>query len=150
MAYEESFRVSWAHLDGNSHMANTSFMAVAIDCRFHYFATRGVTPAEFAKWRIGPVVRRDEVDYFRELRLLDEARVNLLVAGLAPDASRFRIVNEIRLADGELAARVTSLGGWLDLAARRLAAPPEPLAAALRDLERTADYAPLESSVRKA
>ena len=45
MAYEETFHVSWAHLDGNAHMANTSFMAVAIDCRFHYFATRGATPA---------------------------------------------------------------------------------------------------------
>ena len=150
MAYEETFHVSWAHLDGNAHMANTSFMAVAIDCRFHYFATRGVTPAEFAKWRIGPVVKRDEVDYFRELQLLQPATVSLAVAGLAPDASRFRLVNEIRRDDGELAARVTSLGGWLDLGTRRLAAPPEPLAAALRDLERTPDYAPLESSVRKA
>ena len=150
MAYEEPFQVSWAHLDGNGHMANTSYMLIAIDCRFHYFATRGVTPAEFAKWRIGPVVRRDEVDYYRELQLLQPARVRLLVGGLSEDASRFRIVNEIRRADGELAARVTSLGGWLDLGARRLVAPPEPLAAALRDLERTPDYADLESSVRKA
>lgn len=150
MAWQETIHVSWAHLDGNAHMANTAFMAVAIDCRFHYFATRGVTPAEFAKWRIGPVVRRDEVDYFRELQLLQPATVSLLVGGLAPDGSRFRLVNEIRRADGELAARVTSLGGWLDLGARRLVAPPVPLAAALRDLERTPDYADLESSVRKA
>ncbi len=149
MAYEETFHVSWAHLDGNAHMANTSFMSVAIDCRFHYFASRGVRPAEFSTWRIGPVVKRDEVDYFRELQLLQPATVNLLVAGLAPDASRFRLVNEIRRPDGEIAARITSLGGWLDLAARRLVAPPEALAAALRDLDRTPDFAPLESSVRK-
>lgn len=148
MAWEEAFQVSWAHLDGNAHMANTSFMQVAIDCRFHYFASRGVTPAEFAKWRLGPVVRRDEIDYHRELQLLQPARVNLLLAGLSGDASRFRIVNEIRRPDGELAARITTLGGWFDLDARKLVAPPSPLADALRDLERTADFEALPSSVR--
>ena len=148
MAWEEAFQVSWAHLDGNAHMANTSFMQVAIDCRFHYFASRGVTPAEFAKWRLGPVVRRDEIDYHRELQLLQPARVNLLLAGLSGDASRFRIVNEIRRPDGELAARITTLGGWFDLDARKLVAPPQPLADALRDLERTADFEALPSSVR--
>lgn len=148
MAYEESFQVSWAHLDGNGHMANTSYMLIAIDCRFHYFATRGVTPAEFAKWRIGPVVRRDEVDYYRELQLLQPARVRLLVGGLSEDASRVRIVNEIVRGDGELAARITTLNGWLDLAARKLVAPPAPLADALRALEHTADFEVLPSSVR--
>ncbi|HQZ46447.1 MAG TPA: thioesterase family protein [Usitatibacteraceae bacterium] len=148
MAYEESFPVSWAHLDGNAHMANTAYMLVAIDCRFHYFASRGVTPAEFARWRIGPAVRRDEIDYFREMHLMQVARVNLLLAGLAADASRFRIVNEIHRPDGVLAARVTSVGGWLDLEARKLVAPPEPLAAALRDLERLPDFEVLPSSIR--
>jgi acyl-CoA thioester hydrolase len=146
MAWEEDFQVSWAHLDGNAHMANTSFMQVAIDCRFHYFASCGITPAEFAKWRVGPVVRRDEVDYFREMQLLEAARASLRVSGLSEDASRFRLVNEILRADGGLAARITSLGGWLDLAARKLVAPPTPLAEALRALERTADFETLPSS----
>ena len=148
MAYEESFQVSWAHLDGNAHMANTSYMLIAIDCRFHYFASRGFTPAEFAKWRIGPVVRRDEVDYFREMRLLQSARVSLGVSGLSEDASRFRIVNEIRREDGELCARITSLGGWFDLAARKLVVSPPPLATALRELQRTDDFETLPSSVK--
>ena len=46
-------------------------------------------------------------------------------------------------ADGDLAARITSLGGWLDLAARKLVAPPEPLAAALRAA--SAPFAPNSS-----
>ena len=147
MAFEQTFQVGWAHLDANGHMANTAFMALAIETRFLYFQSRGFTPAEFRSAGIGPVVRRDELEYFRELRFLEPVRVGMLIGGLSGDCSRFRIVNEFRREDGELSARIVSLGGWLDIRARKLAAPPEGLAAALRSLEKTADYEALKSSV---
>jgi acyl-CoA thioester hydrolase len=150
VSFERPFHVAWNHLDANGHMANTAYLDICVDVRFMYFTERGFPPAEFARLRLGPVVRRDEVDYYRELRLLQPIVVNLSLAGLSEDASRFRIRNEIRRGgDGELAARVTSLGGWFDLAARKLVAPPDTLAEALRSLDRTEDFTPLESSVRK-
>jgi acyl-CoA thioester hydrolase len=42
---------------------------------------------------------------------------------------------------------VTSTGGWLDLAARRLVSPPPALAEALRSLSRADDFQELSSSV---
>ena len=149
VAFEKSFEVAWAHLDAIGHMANTAYLDVVVDVRFAYFASQGFTPADFRTHGIGPVVRRDEVDYYREMRLMEHFTVSLTIAGLSPDASRFRLRNEIRKADGELAARITSQGGWLDLAARKLVAPPEKLAAALHALDRSEDFQPLESS-RKA
>lgn len=149
MSFEQRFHVTWAHLDANGHMANTAYLDIVVDVRFMYFASRGFPPEEFRRLRLGPVVRRDEVDYYRELHLLEPVRVNLLLCGVSEDGSRFRIRNEIRREGGELAARVTSLGGWFDLAARRLVAPPETLAEAIRSLDRAEDFAPLESSVRK-
>lgn len=150
MAFERAFHVAWAQLDSNAHMANTAYLDLVVDVRFMYFAEKGFPPEEFAKRRIGPIVRRDEVDYHRELRLLDPVRVNFLLAGISEDASRFRIVNEVFRDDGKLAARVTSLGGWFDLAARRLVAPPPDLARVLHELDRTPDFAALESSLRPA
>ena len=149
MAFERTFHVAWAHLDANAHMANTAYLDVCVDVRMMYFAARGIGASEFARLRLGPVVRRDEVDYYRELHLLDPIRVTLALAGISEDASRFRLHNEIHREDGSMAARVTSLGGWFDLDARRLVAPPELLANALRALDRTGDFEPLESSVRK-
>ena len=148
MAFEREFQLSWSQLDANAHAANTAYLDLAVDCRFLYFASKGFTPADFARHRIGPVVRRDEVDYFRETRFLERVSVNLLLAGIAQDDSRFRIVNEIRRGDGELAARITTLGGWFDLAARKLTVPPPALADAMRDLERTPDFETLPSSIR--
>jgi acyl-CoA thioester hydrolase len=149
LIFERPFHVAWAHLDANGHMANTAYLDIVVDLRFMYFTERGFPPEEFARLRLGPVVRRDEVDYHRELRLLQAFKVNMLLAGISPDASRFRLRNEIRRDDGEMAARITTLGGWFDLAARKLVAPPEKLAEALRTLERTDDFQELESSVRK-
>ena len=148
MAYQKAFEVPWAFLDAIGHMANTAYLDVCVDCRFAYFESQGFPPAEFFRNRVGPVVRKDEVEYFRELRMLDKFTVSLALAGVAPDASRFRLRNEIRRADGELAARITSSGGWLDLDKRRLVAPPEKLAAAVLALDRTEDFAPLESTVK--
>jgi acyl-CoA thioester hydrolase len=149
MAFEKTFQVAWAHLDANGHMANTAYLDICVDVRFAYFASQGFGPGDFARLRLGPVVRRDEVDYYRELHMLDTIRVTFVLAGLSEDASRFRLQNEIFRADGQLAARVTSHGGWLDLNARKLITPPEGLANALRSLTRAEDFQALESSVRK-
>jgi acyl-CoA thioester hydrolase len=141
--FEKSFHVSWVHLDANAHMANTAYLDIVVDVRFMYFASQGFGPEEFRKHRIGPVVRRDEVDYYKELHLLQPIRVNILLAGLSEDASRFRLRNEIRREDGELAARVTSLGAMFDLGTRKIIRPPDKLAAALQALDRAEDFEPL-------
>lgn len=148
MPFTKSFEVAWAYLDAVGHMANTAYLDVCVDTRFAYFASQGFPHAEFMRARIGPVVRRDEVDYHRELRMLQRFTVSLALAGISADASRFRLRNEIRREDGELAARVTSQGGWLDLDQRRLVIPPEKLAAAILALDRTEDFAPLESTIK--
>jgi len=66
--------------------------------------------------------------------------VTLELAGISPDASRFRLRNDFFRQDGTLAARLTTTGGWLDLAQRRLVVPPEALAGALNALARSADF----------
>jgi acyl-CoA thioester hydrolase len=146
--YQKTFEIAWALLDANGHMANTGYMQLCIDSRFAYFESQGFAPTDFQANRVGPVVRRDELEYFRELNLLDKVTVSLMLAAAAPDASRFVLRNEIRRADGELAARISSSGGWLDLEKRRLRAPPEKLARALLALDRTEDFSPLESAVK--
>jgi acyl-CoA thioester hydrolase len=84
----------------------------------------------------------------REVNLLDELRVDLSIAGLADDGSRWLMRNEFFRPDGKLAARVTSAGGWLDLAARKLVAPPATLRAALDVLPRTSDCQTLPTSLK--
>jgi acyl-CoA thioester hydrolase len=115
-----------------------------------FFSENGFPVEEFIRRKIGPVIRKDEVEYFKEIQLLEELRVTLAIAGLAEDGSRFVIRNEFWRADENVAAKVTSAGGWLDRTVRRLVAPPDALLAALRSLERTDDFQVLSSSIKKS
>jgi acyl-CoA thioester hydrolase len=140
---------AWADMDANAHMANVAYLSKCVDARMSFFKQHGFPVSEFAKLRIGPVVRRDELEYHREIGLLEPITVTLELAGLAPDGSRFRLRNEILNGDGKLAARVTSEGGWLDLAKRKLIAPPADLLAALSAMPPAAEFETLPSSIRK-
>ena len=146
--FSRPFTVGWEHLDSNGHMANTAYLDLAVNVRMLFFQANGFAMQEFEKQRFGPVVRRDEIEYFRELRLLDPVRVTLTLAGMSDDGSQFRLRNEFFRSDGKPAANVTSTGGWLDLAARRLTAPPEGIVRAFQTLVRTEDFATLKSSVK--
>jgi acyl-CoA thioester hydrolase len=139
----------WADMDANAHMANVAYLSKCVDARMSYFKQNGFPVSEFAKRRLGPVVRRDELEYFREVALLEPITVTLALSGMALDGSRFRLVNEILTGDGKLAARIKSEGGWLDLAARKLIAPPPDLFAALNAMPHPAEFEELPSSIRK-
>jgi acyl-CoA thioester hydrolase len=98
----------WADMDQNAHVANSAFLDMAVDVRMSFFTQRGFAASEFARRRIGPVVRRDEVDYLREVQLLEELTITLELAGMAENGSRFRFASDYFKADGTPCRRA----GW--------------------------------------
>jgi acyl-CoA thioester hydrolase len=145
--FSRTFHVRWGDMDFNAHMRNTAYLDTAVDVRLMYFAENGFPSSEFERLRLGPVVRKDELEYFREFRLLEPVTVTLEIAGISPDGSRFHLRNDFLRPDGFLAARLTTTGGWLDLAQRKLVVPPEAIAKMLSALQRTEDFeemAPLQ------
>lgn len=145
--YEKTLIAGWGDMDFNSHMRNTAYLDKSADLRMMYFADRGFPMSEFMRLKIGPVVMKDEVEYFREFHLLDPVRVTMMLAGLSVDGSRMKLRNDFYRED-VLAARVTSTAGWLDLAQRKLVCPPDGLLQALRDAARSDDFQVLPNSKR--
>jgi acyl-CoA thioester hydrolase len=145
--YRKKLYAGWADMDFNSHMKNTAYLDKTADVRQMFLMEHGFPVEEFLRLRIGPVVMKDEVEYFREVGLQQEITVTYALAGHASDGSRFLLRHEIFRVDGKLAARVTSIGGWLNLDERKLIAPPPALLAAMNLLERTSDFSVLPSSV---
>ena len=137
---ERKLYAGWGDMDFNQHMKNTAFLDKAGDVRMMFFAEHGFPMSEFSRLMIGPIVFKDEVEYFKEINLLDEIRVTVAAAGFSEDGSRFMIRNEFYRPDGKLAARLTSSGTWLDLAKRKVTIPPKELIAAMKSLPRTDDY----------
>jgi len=142
MTFETTLLAGWGDMDANGHMANTAYLNKAVDVRSRFLAANGFTSAEFVRLGIGAVVRKDEIEYFREFRMHDDIRANILLAGLSEDGSRGLWRNEMYRGE-VLGARVTSMIGWMDLRARKLVAPPAELLEAIRKIPRTDDFVDL-------
>jgi len=147
--FEKQFQVGWRDVDPNGHVANMVYLEYAVDTRIALFATQGFAPASSFRNGLGPVIKSDFVEYFREVLMLDRLRVTMENGGHSEDVSRFRVINNIYKTSGELTARVTSIGGWLGLKERKLVLPPDELKRAWLTLERTEDFEELKSSIRK-
>ena len=145
--FEKILYAGWGDMDFNSHMRNTAFLDKSGDVRMMFFAENGFPMSELMRMRIGPVIMKDEVEYYKEITLLGAMKIVLSMAGLSEDGSRFLIRNEFYREDGKLAAKVTSLGGWLNLDERKLVSAPASMLVALQKLAKSADYQTLKSSV---
>lgn len=133
-------------MDHNGHLANTAYLDLAADVRVSFFADHGFPPAEFRRLGIGPVIRKEELEYFREIALHDTVTVTLAAQGLSADGSRFVVENELWSSAGERAAVIRSSGGWLDLRVRKLVIPPPALVKAMMQFPRTSDFVELPRS----
>lgn len=145
--FSHTFTVGWEHLDANTHLKNTAYLDLAVNTRLLCFEQNGFPRVEFERQHFGPVVRRDELEYFREFRLGEVVRVTCAIAGMSSDGSRYQLRNEFFRPDGKLAARINTVGGWMDLETRKLSVPPDGLASALLMMDHTDDFQLLESSV---
>jgi acyl-CoA thioester hydrolase len=147
--FEIELFAGWSDMDFNGHMRNTAYLDKSVDARMHFFAKQGFPVSEFMRLRIGPVVMKDEIEYFREIHLLDRLTVGFALAGLSLDGSRMLLRNEF-MREGKQVARVTSTGGWLDLEKRKLICPPPELLDVMNALGKTEDFVELPSSVNRA
>jgi acyl-CoA thioester hydrolase len=141
--YTRQFLAGWRTMDFNGHLANTAYLDLAADVRVAFFAEHGFSPTEFRRLAIGPVVRKDELEYFREIHLHETVTVTHAALAMSADGARFTLENEIWSAAGERAAVVRSTGGWLDLRARKLVTPPPALMDAMRKVPRAPSFVEL-------
>jgi acyl-CoA thioester hydrolase len=147
--YAKTFLAGWGTMDFNGHMANSAYLDLAADVRLAFMAEHGFPPAELQRIGLGPVVLRDEVEYLREVGLHETVTVTYAVAALRADGTRFVLENEIWSESGARAAVVRSTGGWLDLRARKLVAPPPELRVVFERVPRTPDYVELPPRVER-
>jgi len=126
-------------------MANSSYLDHASNTRMLFFNQNGFTMSRFASEKFGPVIVRDELVYRKELRLMEDFRVDFEAAGLSRDGVRFRIRNTFRNSANDVSAVLTSDGVWFDLERRKPRTPPQDLHNLMQALQRTNDFAEIPS-----
>src|SRR5690349_14759213 len=131
-SYSQLYTVRWSDLDANGHMKNTAYVECGIQVRFAFFAENGFPFSEFQKQQYGPVIFREEITYFKEIRMLETIRTTFHVSKLSEDGGRFTLVN-VLLKEGDVkAAELITDGAWFNLQTRKLMAPPAKLLEVMR------------------
>ncbi len=138
--FKKSFIARWPDMDFNPHFRNTAFLDDSGDVRMHNFSEQGFPMRRFEELAIGPVIRRDEATYFKEIHLLEPFTVELWLDGLSADRGKFRPRNEFLRESGQRAATVVSDGGWLSLRERKLVPAPSDLRATLAAISKSETY----------
>ena len=137
---EIKVRTRWGEMDQNGHMRNVAYLDLSANCRMEFFDANGYTLMDFFGAGFGPIVLKDEIEYRAEVRLAEEITITNELAGMNEEGSRFIFRNRFVRADGKLAASVSSLVMFLDLATRKKMAPPEKLFSAILSMNKSEDY----------
>jgi acyl-CoA thioester hydrolase len=122
--FAKTFVIRWADCDANGHLRNTCYSEYAVEVRMAFMSEGGFGFDAMKRHGVGPVLLREEIDYLRECHMGEELTVDFTGLGQSDDGSRFRLAHDFWKADGKKAARIVLSGGWMDLTARRLVAPP--------------------------
>ncbi|MFG2353269.1 acyl-CoA thioesterase [Streptomyces sp. NPDC048521] len=108
--------------DVQGHLNQAVYLNYAEHARWSLLQAAGVSQARLVGRGVGPVALETTIRYRRELLAGDEVDVTCEFEW--GDGKTFRIRQEIRKADGTVAAEVTAVGGLLNLKERKLLADP--------------------------
>ncbi len=138
--FKRPIALRWADLDPNAHARHSVYYDFGAAIRVDFLESAGVTLAFMKNNHFGPILFREEALFRRELRWGDDLWINLTVTKLRHDASRFSFRHEISRTDGTLCAVINVDGAWIDTERRKLTAPPELVATAMKEGPRSADF----------
>jgi len=118
-------QVRWSDLDPNFHLRHSVYYDWGAFCRVEFFATHGLDTSSMMALQFGPILFREECVFRKEIRLEDVVHIDLKLIKAKKDISRWSIQHHITKNSSVLSAVITVDGAWINMAERKLAAPPE-------------------------
>ncbi len=130
-------KIIWAMTDANGHLRHSAYADFAAQARIGALDQVGLTKAMF-KNKIGPILFREELIYYKELHMSDTVKVSAELVKVRSDYSRYSIKSIVyRASDGQKCAEVNIDGAFLDLEKRKLATLTDELKELFEQLPKT-------------
>src|SRR3569833_146102 len=133
-------QVLWSQIDANQHLRHSAYADFGAQARLTMLEKLGLQPAELFKYKIGPILFREELFYLREIGINDYIKVTCELIKSRSDGSRWSIRHEIYRGDGIKAAIIITDGAWIDMEKRKLTALPAELNEMFMHAPKAADY----------
>lgn len=123
--FEKVFEIRWADCDANQHMRHSAYSDLCAHTRIGFLNQIGMTPQWFKEHGIGPVLFKEQTEYFREVFLGEEVRVSVETGDPTGSNKSVCIINKVYKPNGELAAQHQVVVGWMDVVKRKVVELPQ-------------------------
>lgn len=133
-------RVMWSMVDANMHLRHSAYADFAAQARLHVLESLGFDSGEMESLRVGPILFREELRYFREVSPNDTVRVTCKLSKCREDGSRWSFLQEIYRSDDVKACEVRVDGAWIDLDKRKLASLDMKWSEKFLEMPKTEDF----------
>ncbi|MBI1221104.1 MAG: thioesterase [Bacteroidetes bacterium] len=130
----------WSMIDANMHLRHSAYADFAAQARLQVLESLGFDSAEMEKLRVGPILFREELLYYREIRPNDTVRVTCQLSKCRKDGSRWSFLQEIYRSDEVKACEIHVDGAWVDLDKRKLASLDAMWSERFLEMPKTPDF----------
>jgi acyl-CoA thioester hydrolase len=144
ITFTHSFTVLWSDLDATRHMRHTAYFDHAADARTIFLTQNGYPAERFFSRAIMPVLMREEGKFYREVVLGETITYHIILAGMSPEGSRWKVHHNVLKETGKLAAEIIVEGLWMDLNTRKGILPPADLMGMFNHLARSQNFETLK------
>jgi acyl-CoA thioester hydrolase len=132
--------VLWSQIDANMHLRHSAYADFAAQGRLALLEKMGFDGKVLSENKVGPILFREELVYFREIGLNDFVSVTCEMVKCRKDGSRWSFTQDIYRKDGIKAATVNTDGAWIDTEKRKLAVLPQLLNEKFSHIPRSKDF----------
>jgi acyl-CoA thioester hydrolase len=138
--YLKPFEIRWNDLDANMHLGNNAYISFMSHTRMAFFYETGFSHEVLREHNMGPVIFYEHVYYLREVLPGEEVRVSLEIKGMSKDGMFFEFHHNFYDPKGRHLAHCEMMGGWIDLASRKLTPLDPELLGKFETMEKAADF----------
>jgi acyl-CoA thioester hydrolase len=123
--YSTQIEVRWADCDANQHMRHSAYADMCAHARVGFLNSLGMTGQWFKENNIGPVLFKEQTEYFREAFMNEIMTITVEAGEPTGSQKSVCIVNNVYNTQGELAARHQVIVGWMNTQIRKIVELPE-------------------------
>lgn len=123
--YQKEFEVRWSDCDANQHMRHSAYADLCAHTRVGFMNQIGMTGEWLKEQGLGPVLFKEETEYFRELFMGEQVTVTLEPGEPTGSTKSIQVINKVFRQSGELAAVHKAVFGWFDSEKRKVVELPE-------------------------
>lgn len=139
--FTKKISIRWSDLDPNFHLRHSAYYDFGAQHRMELLTELGLTALEMHKQHFGPILFKEECIFKREIHFGDKIFITTKMSKMKKDASRWSITHELIDEEGNVKAKITVDGAWMDTKLRKICNPTPQIAMdALETIPKSDDF----------